>query len=259
MVGTGPRHGSPSAVPGPSQDAPDLGLGPSRLCPLCALRGRGWRLRAVVAPVCRCAARRQAGGGGDFKGKAGLFVQRATQLHLFTGPIHTQACCVPTVVVATQSRMSHDREGMRTSASHPFSSGAQDCLSWGYFLCPLTTPLPTGASTDSLSLSWPLFSGFPRTPSHVPGCHLLSRDPPAAGPSLSYRCSARAWEQRAFETSNKRDGKPKQGSMVKDHRDLSQALCLDSHNAPEMDGSTSQLPRGGGTEPLCDKENAAVG
>lgn len=153
---------------------------------------------------------------------------------------YTQTCSEPTGAVAMQSRECHMQ--VRTSARSMRLS-----LSWelggtfSVFSCPLIQSPPIGASTDSLRLSWPVFSGLPRcqshplskTPENTKSCAQLAltlTGLSSSRASLSYHCSARAWGQWAFETSNKIELKSPNRAPWSKIR-----VTFLSHNAPEVD------------------------
>lgn len=130
------------------------------------------------------------------------------------------------------------------SAIHPSSPGAHVTVSPGdnfsTLSCLVTKSPPIGDSTDSLCR--PQFSGFPRCQGHhlstasenPKKCERLSLT--LTGPSSSRVQSVLPPCQGlgTVETFNRGERKMPNGSMVKDHSGLSQALCRDSHKAPEM-------------------------
>lgn len=77
---------------------------------------------------------------------------------------YTQTCSEPTGAVAMQSRGCHMH--VRTSARSTRLSLSWEGGTFSAFSCLLIKSPPTGASTDSLRLSWPVFSGLPRCQSH---------------------------------------------------------------------------------------------
>lgn len=95
-----------------------------------------------------------AGGGEDAKGKVQPFAQHATELHLVIRQIHTDLLCGDWGRGHADQRMSHDGEGVGTSAIQPSSRSTCVTVSLGdtfsALSCLVTKSPPIGDSTDSL-------------------------------------------------------------------------------------------------------------